>query len=84
MMKTQKNHSYRCEPSSLLSLEMVLTNARKALPPRVSKKDAGDELALRLIQKIRTDYKVRIPGPRKAAERAAADAVDAEAGRDGP
>jgi hypothetical protein len=75
-MKTQKNHSYRCEPSSLLSLKMVLTTARKALPPRISKKDASDELALRFIEKIRTDYKVRVPSLSKAAERATAGVVD--------
>jgi len=35
---------------------MILTTARKDLPPQVSKKDVNEELALRLIEKMRTEY----------------------------
>ena len=68
-MKKQKICSYRSETSSLLSLRMVLTNARKTLPPRVAKKDASDELALRLIQKMKTEYKRQPSFVRGTADR---------------
>ena len=45
------------QKASLSRLEMVLTNARRRLPPRVSKKDANDDLASRLIQQMKTEYK---------------------------
>jgi len=40
---------------------MVLTNARRDLTPRVSKKDMNEELALKLIEKMKTDYKKPLP-----------------------
>ena len=56
-MTKQKIHAYRSETPSLSPLKMVLTNARKDLPPRVSKKDMNEELALKLIEKMKTKYK---------------------------
>ena len=67
-MKKQKFHSYRFEDSSLSSLEMVLTNARKALPPRESKKDASDELARQFIQRMKAEYKKQLCTARGTAE----------------
>lgn len=56
-MNKQKMHTYRSETLSLTSLKLVLTSARKDLPPHVAKKDRNEELALKLIKKIRTSYK---------------------------
>lgn len=56
-MRKQKVHAYRYEASSLSSLKMVLSNARRSLPPRIANKDASDELALRLIQNMKAEYK---------------------------
>ena len=67
-MKKQTARSYRLDTSSLLPLKMVLTNARKTLPPRVEKKDAGDELAQRLIYKMKMEYKRRQPSRRETTD----------------
>jgi hypothetical protein len=56
-MNKQKVRTYRSETPSLLPLRIVLTGARKDLPPRVSKRDTNEELALKLIEKMRTEYK---------------------------
>jgi len=64
-MTKQKVRTYRSEilrqaqagAPSLLSLKIVLNNARLGLPPRVSKKDMNEELALKLIGKMKTEYK---------------------------
>lgn len=58
-MKKQIASSYRLETSSLSSLKMALTYARRALPPRDAKKDASDELVLRLIQRVQAEYKYK-------------------------
>jgi len=55
-MNKQKVRTYRSETPSLLPLRIVLTSARKDLPPRVSKRDTNEELALKLIEKMRTGY----------------------------
>jgi len=60
-MRKQKIHAYRSEIPSLSPLKMVLTNARRDLTPRVSKKDMNEELALKLIEKMKTDYKKPLP-----------------------
>jgi len=51
-------HSLRSQGGALTlsPLKMILTTARKDLPPQVSKKDVNEELALRLIEKMRTEY----------------------------
>ena len=66
-MKRQKVHTYRsgtlrhAQGGALLSLKLVLTNARKDLPPRVLKKDKNEELAQKLIEKMKTEYKKFLP-----------------------
>lgn len=67
-MKKQAVLSYRFETSSLSSLKLVLTEARRALPPRLAKKDASDELALQFIQRMKTEYKKQTSTARKAVE----------------
>lgn len=56
-MNKQKLRTYRSETPSLLQLKTALTSARKGLPPRVAKKDLNEELALDLIEKLKTQYK---------------------------
>jgi hypothetical protein len=56
-MRKQMTPSYRFETSSLFSLKMVLTNARRALPPRIAGNDASDELARGLTTRMKQGYK---------------------------
>ena len=58
-MNKRSVHTYRSDTPSLLSLNTALTVARKNLPPHVSnlKKDFNEELALKLIQNMRTGYR---------------------------
>jgi hypothetical protein len=56
-MNRQKMHTYRSETPSLVLLKTTLTSARKGLPPRVAKKDLNEELALKLIEELKTQYK---------------------------
>ncbi len=56
-MNKQKVRTYRSETLSLLTLRLVLTDARKDVPPQVSKNDMSEELAARLIRKLRRQYK---------------------------
>ena len=60
-MTRQKIHTYRSRTPALFSLKGVLTNARRDLPSHVSKKDVNEELALKLIEKMKTDYKKPLP-----------------------
>jgi len=58
-MAKQTYRPVRSEFLSLLSLRMVLTNAGKDLPPRAlrSQKDENEELASKLIEKVKSKYK---------------------------
>jgi predicted DNA-binding protein (UPF0278 family) len=56
-MNKQKVRIYRSEALSLLTLRIVLTDARKDVPPQVSKNDLNEELAAKLIRKLRRQYK---------------------------
>lgn len=71
-MKKQMASSYRLETSSLSSLKMALIYARRALPPRDAKKDASDELVLRLIQRVQAGYKKQPSMARRAVKPARA------------
>jgi hypothetical protein len=57
-MKKQKVHTYRSETLPPLSLKLVLTDARKDLPSRVSKKDRNEELALKLIERMKMNSRL--------------------------
>ena len=65
-MIKQKVHAYRFEILSLSPLKMMLMDARRDLPPHVSKKDVNEELALRLSEKMRTGYRRVFRGMVKA------------------
>ena len=56
-MNKPKVRTYRSEALSLLTLRIVLTDARKDVPPQVSKNDLNEELAAKLIRKLRRQYK---------------------------
>ncbi len=56
-MNKQKVRTYRSEALSLLTLRIVLTDARKDVPPQVSKNDMNEELAAKLIRKMRRQYR---------------------------
>ncbi|MBN2117891.1 MAG: hypothetical protein JW730_15045 [Anaerolineales bacterium] len=56
-MNKQKIRTYGSETLSLLTLRIVLTDARKNVPPNVSKNDMNEELAMKLINKMRRQYK---------------------------
>ncbi len=56
-MNKQKMRTYRSEALSLLTLRIVLTDARKDVPPQVSKNDLNEELATKLIRKMRKQYR---------------------------
>jgi hypothetical protein len=56
-MNKEKVHTYGSEALSLLTLRIVLTDARMDVPPHVSKNDMNEELAARLIKKMRRQFK---------------------------
>lgn len=56
-MNKQTVRTYRSEALSLLTLRLVLTDARKDVPPQASKNDMSEELAAKLIRKMRRQYK---------------------------
>lgn len=55
-MNKQKIHAYHSDTLSLLTLRIVLTEARKDVPPSVSRNDMNEELAAKLIRKMRKQY----------------------------
>ncbi|RPJ27113.1 MAG: hypothetical protein EHM33_09200 [Chloroflexi bacterium] len=56
-MNKQKIRTYHSEALSLLTLRIVLTDARRDVPPHVSKNDMNEELAAKLIKKMKRQYK---------------------------
>jgi len=59
-MNKQSKRIYRAE-TSLLPLKTILTEARRDLPPRVWQMDTNEELALELIEKMKTEHKKSTP-----------------------
>ena len=56
-------HHNRDSILSLLPLNQMLTQAQKALPPRLASQpeDAGDELALQMIANVKRQFKCSTP-----------------------
>ena len=56
-------HHNRDSILSLISLNHMLTQAQKALPPRLAShaEDAGDELALQMIANVKRQFKCSTP-----------------------
>lgn len=55
-MKKKQTRTYRAEALSLSSLKIVLTKARKNLPPHIARRDANEELAMSLIEKMKLQF----------------------------
>lgn len=53
-----KNHArtYRSDTLSLSPLKLVLSNARKGVPAHISRRDANEELAMSLIEKMKLQF----------------------------
>jgi hypothetical protein len=58
-MNKKQTRTYRSETLSLLPLKLVLTDARKGMPPRNSRRDANEELATSLIEKMKLQFTKR-------------------------
>ena len=56
-MNRQRDYLSRSEDLSLLILRIVLTDARKDVPPHVSRNDLNEELAAALIEKMKRQYR---------------------------
>jgi hypothetical protein len=56
-MNKQTVRTYRSEALSLLTLRIVLTDARRYVPPNMSKNDMSEELAAKLIKRMKSQYK---------------------------
>jgi hypothetical protein len=56
-MNKQRDYLNRSEALSLLTLRIVLTDARKNVPPHVSANDMNEELAAEAIEKMKRQYK---------------------------
>lgn len=56
-MNKQTVRTYRSEALALLTLRIVLTDARRDVPPQVSKNDMNEELASKLIKRMKRQYK---------------------------
>ncbi len=56
-MTKQTVRTYRSEALSLLTLRIVLTDARRDVPPQVSKNDMNEVLAAKLIRRMKRQYR---------------------------
>lgn len=56
-MNKQRDYVSCSESLSLLTLRIVLTDARRDVPPQVSIYDRGEELAAESIEKMKRQYK---------------------------
>ena len=56
-MNRQRDYLSRSEDLSMLILRIVLTDARKDVPPHVSRNDMNEELASALIEKMKRQYR---------------------------
>ena len=56
-MNKQRDYIYRSEALALLTLRIVLTDARRDVPPHVAKNDLNEELAAELIEKMKRQYR---------------------------
>lgn len=58
-MIDQKKRMYQSEALSLLTLKLILTEAKKESPPQTRREqsDANEELALKLIAKMKKEYR---------------------------
>ena len=55
-MNKKQTRTYRSDTLSLSSLKLVLIDARKGVPARISRRDANEELAMSLIEKMKLQF----------------------------
>lgn len=72
-MNRQRDYLSRSEDLSLLMLRIVLTDARKDVPPHVSQNDMSEELAAVLIEKMKRQYKRYLRSISSVAKQAGVD-----------
>jgi hypothetical protein len=72
-MNKQKDYLYRSEALSLLALRIVLTDARKNVPPHVSVNDMNEEVAAETIEKMKRQYKRYVRSIRSVENQARID-----------
>ena len=72
-MNKQRDCLYRSEALSLLTLRIVLTDARKNVPPHVSVNDMNEELAAESIEKLKRQYKRYVRSISSVANQAGLD-----------
>ena len=72
-MNKQRNYVYRSEALDLLTLRLVLTDARKDVPPHVARNDMNEELAAKLIEKMKRQYKRYLRSISVMAQKAGVD-----------
>lgn len=56
-MNKQRDYLNRSEALALLTLRIVLTDARRDVPPHVFKRDMDEKLAAEAIEKMKRQYK---------------------------
>ena len=72
-MNKQRDYLYRSEALSLLTLRIVLTDARKDVPPHTSTNDMNEELVAESIEKMKRQYKRYLRSISSMAIRAGVD-----------
>ena len=72
-MNKQRDYLSCSEALSLLTLRIVLTDARRDVPPQVSIHDMDEELAVESIEKMKRQYKRQLRSISSVANRAGVD-----------
>lgn len=72
-MDKQRDYLYRSEALALLTLRIVLTDARKDVPPHTARNDMNEELAAELIEKMKRQYKKYLRSISLVARKAGVD-----------
>lgn len=72
-MNKQKDYLSRSEALSLLTLRIVLTDARRDVPPHVSIHDIDEQLAAEAIEKMKRQYKRYLRSISSVANQAGVD-----------
>ena len=72
-MNKQRDYLGRSEALALLTLRIVLTDARRDVPPHVSRNDMSEELVAELIEKMKRQYKRYLRSINSLANQAGVD-----------
>lgn len=72
-MNRQRDYLSCSEALSLLTLRIVLTDARRDVPPHVSIHDMNEELTAESIEKMKRQYKRHLRSISSVANRAGVD-----------